>query len=386
MPRIAFAISALTLSLATTSATAAYLVLPNCLLNQTTLTYTSLANENQFQLIQTDDAGLNTLMQMHHQSGKHCGGFINVSDESTANPQALLHRNITKPAELTDVIAPTEPSPVISAAINKVLPQNIWNNLTLFSAAEDRFANHDSGVAATQWIQNSVENYAKIAGRDDVHAFLIPTPGYKQSSLVIKIGNGTNAGIVIGAHADGIAAKRNGKAPAADDDGSGAMSVLEAARVVLLSQPLNKPVYFIWYAAEEEGLLGSSATVKYFKKNKIAVKQVMHFDLTGYEYRNEKTLWVMDDYTNSKLTQYVVNLMRTYLNLPISHSECGYACSDHASWYNAGYATVLPAEAAYEDTNPAIHTSNDSIDNLSSEHMAEYAKVAVAFAMSLGLQ
>ena len=254
------------------------------------------------------------------------------------------------------------------------------------SAAEDRFANHDSGVAATQWIQDTVLSYAKIAGREDVHAFLIPTPNYKQSSLVIKIGNGDNPGIVIGAHADGIAAKRNSQAPAADDDGSGAMSVVEAARVILLSQPLNKPIYFIWYAAEEEGLLGSKATVKYFKKNKIAVKQVMHFDLTGYEARNEKTLWVMDDYTNSKLTQTVVNLMRTYINLPISHSECGYACSDHASWYNAGYATVLPAEAAYEDTNPAIHTPNDSIEKLSSEHMAEYAKVAVAFGLALGLQ
>ena len=386
MQRIAFTLSALALSLTGLPTQAATLVLPNCLLNQTHFTYTSLANENQFQLIQTDEAGLNALVQTHHQSGKHCGGFVNVSDDTTSNPRELLHRSLIKPAELSTVITPTDPSPVVSAAINKVLPQNIWNNLTLFSAAKDRYANHESGVQATAWIQNTVENYAKAAGRDDVHAFLVPTPGYKQSSLVIKIGDGKNAGLVIGAHADGIAAARNASAPAADDDGSGAMSVLEAARVVLLSQPLNKPVYFIWYAAEEEGLVGSGAVVKYFKKNKIPVKQVMHFDLTGYEKNNEKTLWVMDDYTNPKLTQFVVNLMQTYLNLPVQHSECGYACSDHASWYQAGYATVLPAETAYEDTNPDIHSAHDTIDKLSSEHMAEYAKVAVAFGLTLGLQ
>lgn len=67
----------------------------------------------------------------------------------------------------------------------------------------------------------------------------------------------------------------------------------------------------------------------------------------------------------------------------MKHSRCGYACSDHASWTNGGFAATIPAEAAYENTNPDLHTSQDTMDNLSLDHMTDYAKLAVAAAVEL---
>lgn len=40
-------------------------------------------------------------------------------------------------------------------------------------------------------------------------------------------------------------------------------------------------------------------------------------------------------------------------------------------------------ESAFEDSNQYIHTSGDTIDKLSFEHMAEFAKLAAAFVVEL---
>ncbi|GFP51933.1 aminopeptidase Y [Trichoderma asperellum] len=57
--------------------------------------------------------------------------------------------------------------------------------------------------------------------------------------------------VMLGGHSDGVA-----EGPGINDDGSGSMSVLEVA-VQLTKFKVNNCVRFAWWAAEEEGLLGS---------------------------------------------------------------------------------------------------------------------------------
>jgi bacterial leucyl aminopeptidase len=58
-------------------------------------------------------------------------------------------------------------------------------------------------------------------------------------------------------------------APGADDDGSGTVTILEAFRVLAEAGfvPLNGPVEFQWYAAEEGGNLGSLPIARYKKES-----------------------------------------------------------------------------------------------------------------------
>lgn len=67
--------------------------------------------------------------------------------------------------------------------------------------------------------------------------------------------------------------------------------------------------------------------------------------------------------------------------------QCGYACSDHASWYKQGYPTGLVYEASYGDgdDNPNVHTSGDttSVKGFSWSHSLEFTKVALGFAYEL---
>jgi leucyl aminopeptidase len=67
--------------------------------------------------------------------------------------------------------------------------------------------------------------------------------------------------------------------PGADDDCSGTVSILEAFRVLAHSGyvPLNGPVEFHWYAAEEGGLLGSQAIARYKKESGARVGAMLEF-------------------------------------------------------------------------------------------------------------
>jgi leucyl aminopeptidase len=181
-----------------------------------------------------------------------------------------------------------------------------------------------------------------------------------------------------------VKASFSGNKPGADDDGSGSVTVMETANTILASDlTFKKPLYFMWYAAEEEGLVGSGYVVSEFKKKHIPVDAVLHFDLTGYAYQNESTMWLIDDYVNKNLVNFLDKLITTYVKQPVKHTQCGYACSDHATWTKNGYAAAIPAEAAYENTNPSIHSTNDSMDKLSLSHMSDYLKLATAFAVEL---
>ena len=74
----------------------------------------------------------------------------------------------------------------------------------------------------------------------------------------------------------------SGRAPGADDDGSGSVNLLEAFRVLVTSgfQP-ESPVEFHWYAGEEAGLLGSQAIARDYKAKNIEVKGMLQLDMTA---------------------------------------------------------------------------------------------------------
>ena len=69
--------------------------------------------------------------------------------------------------------------------------------------------------------------------------------------------------------------------------------------------------------------------------------------------------------------------------MPVDYSSCGYGCSDHASWTKAGVPAAFPCESNFDEHNPYIHSASDTMSLLSLEHMTNFAKLAVAFAIEL---
>jgi leucyl aminopeptidase len=367
-------------------------VAPQCLLKNITTRYQTLATTKQLSLIKVDEAGLDELITAKSHQKQPCGGFVNVTD-AWKNSRALKSNTeflspyaipAGLPLKKSTVDYKIQHTAEVNAALAQLNPQEIWSNLTILTQFPDRYANSDTGVRAAEWIKTQVETMAKNYGRQNVHVYFVNTGSlYKQPSVIAKIGDSNEPGIVVSGHLDTLK-KRSSNMPGADDDGSGSVSVLEATRTILASNlQFKKPIYMIWYAAEEEGLVGSQYVVSDFKKQSLPVAGVLHFDMTGYTPKNDPTMWVMDDYTNKDLTSFLATLITTYVKAPVKHTNCGYACSDHATWTEQGYNATIATEAEFGEYDPYLHTPQDTMDLLSMNHMANFARLATAFAIEL---
>ena len=89
-------------------------------------------------------------------------------------------------------------------------------------------------------------------------------------------GGDPNKVVVVGAHLDSV-----GVGPGINDNGSGSAAILEMAEQLRGVFPKNK-IRFIWFSAEESGLLGSQAYVDSLpatERRKIAA--MLNFDMIG---------------------------------------------------------------------------------------------------------
>jgi leucyl aminopeptidase len=396
--KILFALSTTLLTATNVMATPAshIVIAPQCLLKAANISYTTITSKQGFSLIEVNDAAITKLAESKHHSKQPCGGFSDVTRAWNSQP---AFRSTDKTTFLTSYITDSKPAlrkqsteykiqyeKETNALINTIQPQTMWSNLTTLTSFQDRYANSKNGVKAANWIKDKVETMAKETGHDDVTVYFVETGGYKQPSVVAKFGNSNEPGIVIGGHMDTLDSSWSGDKPGADDDGSGSVTVMETARNILASgMQFKKPIYFVWYSAEEMGLVGSDYVVADFKKKKIPVDAAIQMDMTGYAYKNEPTMWLMTDFVSKDLTAFLEKLITTYVKQPYKFSKCGYACSDHASWTKGGIPAAFPFEASMGNDDPYIHTSNDKMDVLSLDHMTDFVKLATAFASELAI-
>ncbi|KAJ1952913.1 hypothetical protein GGI12_006127, partial [Dipsacomyces acuminosporus] len=133
---------------------------------------------------------------------------------------------------------------------------------------------------------------------------------------------------------------------------------------------------FHWYAGEEGGLLGSAdITSAYQTKNVVADLQL---DMTAYP-SDPPTVGIVTDYTDPDANDLVRQISTTYAGLPTEDFQCGYACSDHASWNDIGVRSTMPFENPYLDGNGNIHTPNDSLSTVDYNHLVKFVKIALGF-------
>lgn len=103
-------------------------------------------------------------------------------------------------------------------------------------------------------------------------------PGtYTTTNVIAETTSGdANNVIVVGAHLDSV-----GVGPGINDNGSGSATILEIAEQMTKVKPRNQ-VRFIWFGAEESGLLGSEAYVASLtdaQRSQIAA--MLNFDMVG---------------------------------------------------------------------------------------------------------
>jgi leucyl aminopeptidase len=337
-----------------------------------------LATNDEVALLAVDADELDEISHLMHEEYQRCGGFM--AHDSLADARAAL---LPAP-EAKTVDYTIDHAPVVEAVLPALDRNAIKATIGELSRMPTRFYRSDSGAAASTWLRDRWRSFSE---RTDVTVELLDQ-GYPQKSVILTIPGTTRAHevVVIGGHLDSITlGGKNGKAPGADDDASGIATLTEVARVLLAKdyRPA-RTIKFIAYAAEEIGLRGSQAVVRDFKQKKINVVGALQLDMTNY-HGSDKDIWLMKDFTSAAQNTFLTNLIDRYVGATWGLDACGYACSDHASWYRAGVPASMPFEARMRDRNKAIHTVDDTLEmsNNNADHALKFARLGAAYAVEM---
>ena len=281
--------------------------------------------------------------------------------------------------------------------LEKLEKDNMYKNLEKFTSFHTRYYKSDYGAQSSRWLLGRVNDTLAEAGalKHGAHVKHFEHP-WGQNSIIATLPGKTEKTVVVGAHQDSINLFFPSflAAPGADDDGSGTVTILEALRVLLKDESIltgqqNNTIEFHWYSAEEGGLLGSQAIFSTYEKQGRQVKAMLQQDMTGYvkgtiDSGLPESVGVITDFTDPGLTEFIKTIIETYCEIPYVLTECGYACSDHASASKAGYPSAFVIESSFKNSDKKIHTTEDKLEFLSFKHMLQHAKMTLGFAYELG--
>jgi len=263
------------------------------------------------------------------------------------------------------------------ALIAKLNQANLKTWVSSMADIYNRYYKGSYAATSATWMYNTVVSVAKANTAITVKQF---THSYNQPSVIATLKGTSGKVVVISAHYDSIGSTTSGRAPGADDNASGAVVVLETLRVLAEAKYAPKnTLEFHFYSGEEGGLLGSRDVFNSYVKSGVNVIAAMNQDMTGYSPNN--VIAVYTDYADSGLTSFIGKLVPVYSSLPLSTDRCGYACSDHASAYSAGYPAAYVCDENIDDSSPYIHSSQDTVSTVSFPHVFEHAKLTVGFAV-----
>lgn len=282
-----------------------------------------------------------------------------------------------------------------SKLVNQYIPliesDNMAANLAILTGFHNRYYKSQYGAASGEFLFNLIQNVTS-SHSDTISVRQFKHP-WGQHSVIARIqGSSSNDTVVIGAHQDSanLFLPSILPAPGADDDGSGTVTILEVLRVLTSVKfvPRNS-IEFMWFSAEEGGLLGSQAIFADYAQKGRNVTAMLQQDMTGYVQKTlkagkQEALGVITDFVDPDLTEFIKNVIKAYCSIPYVSTKCGYACSDHSSATRAGYRSAFVIESDFTLSNPNIHSQNDVIENLSFSHMREHAKLTLGFAIELG--
>jgi hypothetical protein len=247
-------------------------------------------------------------------------------------------------------------NPFVQAMVNAVRVDSTMAALRRLQNYLNRYSSSDSCRAAVNWTANKYRAYRARLPQDTVTIFnwsstyapdvYLERPGYVHSETIA----------VIGGHIDDMTNR------GADDNGTGTVAAIEAARV-MKNYDFELTARFCAFTGEEQGLYGSDSLARLFHNRGDRIVGMLNYDMIGHVNPSPESLeifgrsggqdaWLMNfvkSAADSYLTSFLVNPRNYTLN-----------GSDHASFWAQGYTATCGIED-YPLQNPAYHTQADSI-------------------------
>ncbi len=185
---------------------------------------------------------------------------------------------------------------------------------------------------------------------------------------------------IIGAHIDDTS--RNGLPVGADDNASGSVATLLAADILSQYQ-WGCTLRFAFWTGEEQGLLGSRAYAQRSYQQGENILGYLNLDMIAWNTTGStpdiSLLYKSDKPQTFALAQLFSNVVDAY-NLDLVPSlGFGANNSDHASFWNYGFTSILAIEDdLHGDFNPFYHTTQDTPAHTDPGYFTEYVKASLA--------
>ncbi|KAH7361946.1 bacterial leucyl aminopeptidase [Plectosphaerella cucumerina] len=274
----------------------------------------------------------------------------------------------------------------------KINLKKIEEQLVTFSSFHNRYFNSQYGVDAVDWLYAQIREAIKESGNPLATVRYVRHTAWAQPSLIVSLpGIIRSDTVVLGAHLDSVISNDRGagRAPGADDNGSGSLMLLDTLRVLLSDPRLaegdhRNTIEWHWYGAEESGLLGSQDIFTQYRGLGMVVRGMLNQDMVGYKGRDGvERFGLVNDFTDPSQNEFMKILIDEYTDIPYEETTCGYACSDHASANRNGYPSSFIFETPFGNHNPYIHTPNDTIEHVDFDHVFQHAKLATGYLYEL---
>lgn len=172
---------------------------------------------------------------------------------------------------------------------------------------QTRYYNTGGMQAATQYVLDRFDEY----GLDQAYFDTFTYNGYTVRN-VIGVKTGTlypNRIYMICGHLDSTSPQNQTLAPGAEDNGSGSVGVLEAARL-LAPLRTESTIYFVCFTAEEQGLIGSAHLASIADQQNWDLRGVLNMDMVGYDRSGAPDIWI-EGFPSNPASVALMNLIES---------------------------------------------------------------------------
>ncbi len=224
---------------------------------------------------------------------------------------------------------PTEmpPRAIVEGILGKINTDQALKDLRLMTGEDPicddtgciKIANRKTGSTGLQKVKNYFASELQKLGFT-IHRDDWSRSGYSDQNIIAEKKGAfvPNEKVLFIAHLDGIAQNQLQRFPAADDNASGAVSVLQLARV-LSHYSLNRSVVLFFSTGEEQGSLGVESYLDHVSAQEInAIQAVVDVDTIGYDADGDRVMQIFyGDHLPSKtiamtlselISEYQINL------------------------------------------------------------------------------
>jgi hypothetical protein len=241
-----------------------------------------------------------------------------------------------------------------------------------------RFSRAESCRAAEQY----VFDYFTALGMDSVELDTYQLGGTNARNVVgtlVGHRNPEKVAIICG-HMDCTSEDQYNLAPGAEDNASGTVMALEAARI-LAGEELDQTVKFIAFTGEEQGLVGSLHYAAAMRSINADITGVLNFDMIAWPGGQFGVAIFCDSFSYG-LAEMEGHMAGVYTTLDHEVIVGSYG-SDQLSFHYYGYPATAGAE--YGGFYPYYHTTGDTLGNLSMPLAAEVAKMGIASLVTIAM-